>query len=216
MSSYCSAKSVCVNFAYTNTVELSNKENMDLIAEIKASSASDLTKAREGEDDAMRRLYNLQAELDSTQALVQVTCAERDDLRNLLEKKQAEFRAEDHEAAEEMKKLLAELTAQENGDDPEAAQKSAVELIRQVAAQIEKNLERLAKRAEVSYKKPHRLSTCVIPNQARAIRLGSLSGDRKRLDLLADRPFGDSTQILAAKAPGLSRLGRLIAKRFRR
>ncbi|PYH33214.1 putative microtubule binding protein HOOK3 [Aspergillus neoniger CBS 115656] len=129
-------------------IELSNKENMDLIAEVKASSASDLTKAREGEDDAMRRLYNLQAELDSTQALVQVTCAERDDLRNLLEKKQAEFRAEDHEAAEEMKKLLAELTAQENGDDPEAAQKSAVELIRQVAAQIEKNLERLAKRAE--------------------------------------------------------------------
>ncbi|GFN17520.1 putative microtubule binding protein HOOK3 [Aspergillus tubingensis] len=129
-------------------IELSNKENMDLIAEIKASSASDLTKAREGEDDAMRRLYNLQAELDSTQALVQVTCAERDDLRNLLEKKQAEFRAEDYEAAEEMKKLLAELTAQENGDDPEAAQKSAVELIRQVAAQIEKNLERLAKRAE--------------------------------------------------------------------
>ncbi|GKZ36175.1 hypothetical protein AbraIFM66950_007082 [Aspergillus brasiliensis] len=129
-------------------IELSNKENMDLIAEIKASTASDLTKAREGEDDAMRRLYNMQAELDSTQALVQVTCAERDDLRNLLEKKQAEFRAEDHEAAEEMKRLLAELTAQENGDDPEAAQKSAVELIRQVAAQIEKNLERLAKRAE--------------------------------------------------------------------
>ncbi|GKZ93318.1 hypothetical protein AnigIFM59636_006388 [Aspergillus niger] len=129
-------------------IELSNKENLDLIAEIKASSAADLTKAREGEDDAMRRLYNLQAELDSTQALVQVTCAERDDLRNLLEKKQAEFRAEDHEAAEEMKKLLAELTAQENGDDQEAAQKSAVELIRQVAAQIEKNLERLAKRAE--------------------------------------------------------------------
>ncbi|PYI04261.1 microtubule binding protein HOOK3 [Aspergillus sclerotiicarbonarius CBS 121057] len=129
-------------------VELSNKENVDLITEIKANNSSELTKAREGEDDAMRRLYNLQAELDSTQALVQVTCAERDDLRNLLEKKQAEFRAEDQEAAEEMKKLLAELTAQENGDDPEAAQKSAVELIRQVAAQIEKNLERLAKRAE--------------------------------------------------------------------
>ncbi|PWY65327.1 hypothetical protein BO70DRAFT_187552 [Aspergillus heteromorphus CBS 117.55] len=96
----------------------------------------------------MRRVSILQAELDSTQALVQVTCAERDDLRNLLEKKQAEFRAEDQEAAEEMKKLLAELTAQENTDDPEAVQKSAVELTRQVAAQIEKNLERLAKRAE--------------------------------------------------------------------
>ncbi|RAL04994.1 putative microtubule binding protein HOOK3 [Aspergillus ibericus CBS 121593] len=197
-------------------VELANKENVDLIAEIKANNSSELDKAREGENDAMRRLYNLQAELDSTQALVQVTCAERDDLRNLLEKKQAEFRAEDQEAAEEMKKLLAELTAQENGDDPEAAQKSAVELIRQVAAQIEKNLERLAKRAEVSYKKPHRLALCVSPSQIRPVRFGSFSGERKRLDLLADRPFGDSTQMLAAKAPGLSRLGRFIAKRFRR
>ncbi|RAL10759.1 putative microtubule binding protein HOOK3 [Aspergillus homomorphus CBS 101889] len=129
-------------------VELASDEKIDLIAEIKSHNATELSRLRDEWDEVMRKLNNLQAELDSTHTLVQVTCAERDDLRNLLEKKQAEFRAEDQEAAEEMKKLLAELLAQEEGDDSEAAQKSAVELTRQVAAQIEKNLERLAKRAE--------------------------------------------------------------------
>ncbi|PYI16190.1 microtubule binding protein HOOK3 [Aspergillus japonicus CBS 114.51] len=129
-------------------LELASDERIDLMAEVKAHNATELSKMRDAWDDMTRKLNNLQAELDSTHTLVQVTCAERDELRGLLEKKQAEFRAEDQEAAEEMKKLLAELLAQEDGDDSEAAQKTAVELTRQVAAQIEKNLERLAKRAE--------------------------------------------------------------------
>jgi len=47
-----------------------------------------------------------------------------------------------------MKKLLSEFTAQDGGD----SEASGVELARQIAELIDKNIERLAQRAEVSGK----------------------------------------------------------------
>jgi len=62
--------------------------------------------------------------------------------------KQSEMRTEDQEAIDEMKKLLSEFTAQDGGD----SEASGVELARQIAELIDKNIERLAQRAEVSGK----------------------------------------------------------------
>lgn len=199
----------------SRVVELASDERIDLMAEVKAHNATELSKMRDAWDDVTRKLNNLQAELDSTHTLVQVTCAERDDLRGLLEKKQAEFRAEDQEAAEEMKKLLAELLAQEDGDDSEAAQKSAVELTRQVAAQIEKNLERLAKRAEVSYAFSPQLSACVRRTSVKLAPFGPSSGCRKQLNHHTDRPFGNMPVLSARKAASLYHMSRFLVTRFK-
>ncbi|KAG2421607.1 hypothetical protein HFD88_005582 [Aspergillus terreus] len=132
-------------------VDLAGKEKMDMINEIKEKDSAELTKMREEWDESQQKIYNLQAEIDSSLALVRETCAERDELRGMLDNRQdtiAESRVEDQETMEEMKKLLAEIAAQDSGDASEASQKSGVELTKQVMELIEKNLERLAKRAE--------------------------------------------------------------------
>jgi protein HOOK3 len=124
-----------------------------MINEIKEKDSTELTKMREEWDESQQKIYNLQAEIDSSLALVRETCAERDELRGMLDNRQdtiAESRVEDQETMEEMKRLLAEIAAQDSGDASEASQKSGVELTKQVMELIEKNLERLAKRAEVS------------------------------------------------------------------
>ncbi|KAF9887677.1 hypothetical protein FE257_009770 [Aspergillus nanangensis] len=132
-------------------VELAGKEKLDLINEVKEKDSAELLKLREDWDDSRRKLYNLQAEIDSSLALVRETCSERDELRGMLDNRQdtiAESRVEDQETMEEMKKLLAEIASQNSGDTSEASQKSAIELTKQVMELIEKNLERLAQRAE--------------------------------------------------------------------
>ena len=104
-------------------------------------------------DETSQKVHSLQVEIDASLALVNQTCTERDELRAVLDDRQAmiaESRVEDHETMEEMKALLAEIAGQDSGDTSEASQKSGVELTKQVVALIEKNLERLAKRAEVS------------------------------------------------------------------
>lgn len=123
-----------------------------MINEIKETDSAELTKIREDWDESRQKLYNIQAEIDSSLALVRETCIERDELRTMLDNRQdtiAESRVEDNETMEEMKKLLAEIASQDSGDTSEAAQKSGVELTKQVVELIEKNLERLAQRAEV-------------------------------------------------------------------
>ncbi|KAL5362940.1 hypothetical protein BJX96DRAFT_154903 [Aspergillus floccosus] len=132
-------------------VDLAGKEKVDMINEIKEKDSAELTKMREEWDESQQKIYNLQAEIDSSLSLVRETCAERDELRGMLDDRQdtiAESRVEDQETMEEMKKLLAEIAAQDSGDASEASQKSGVELTKQVMELIEKNLERLAKRAE--------------------------------------------------------------------
>ncbi|KKK17936.1 hypothetical protein AOCH_006483 [Aspergillus ochraceoroseus] len=142
---------------WRTVISLAGKEKLDLISEVKEACRTETDDMRTDLREATDRISDLQTELNATHTLTGIVCHERDDLRKMLDQNQAELRAEDQEAAEEMKRLLAELTAQDGGVENEASQKSVVELIKQVAQQIENNLERLAKRAEVSEQKKPQL-----------------------------------------------------------
>lgn len=128
---------------------LANKENVDMVHEVKEQNSVEVAQLHAEWDERTQRIHHLESEVEASLALARESCAERDELRGMLDKKQDEIQADDQEAINEMKKLLAELTAQENGDT-EASQVSGVELTRQLGELIDKNLERLAKRAEVS------------------------------------------------------------------
>jgi protein HOOK3 len=90
----------------------------------------------------------LEAEVDASQTLVREVCSEREELRKMLDTKQNEISAEDQEVMNEMQMLLGEfeIVNSEGGDLP---QKSSFELLKQCAGVLEKNVERLAQRAEV-------------------------------------------------------------------
>ncbi|BCR83863.1 putative microtubule binding protein HOOK3 [Aspergillus chevalieri] len=124
--------------------ELANKENVDMVHEAKEQNSAELAQMRAEWDERTQRIHHLEAELEASQTLAREACAERDELRGMLDNKQSEMRAEDQETIDEMKKLLSEFTAQD-GSDSEA---SGVELARQIAELIDKNIERLAQRAE--------------------------------------------------------------------
>jgi protein HOOK3 len=135
-------------------VGLAGKDKVDMIHEVKESNSAEVAKLRAEWDECQHKIHLLEAELDASQELVREVCAERDELRSLFDKKQVEIHAEDQEMSNEMKRLLAELMAQENGDSADASQKSGPELAKEVAELIEKYLEKLAKRAEVSRSPP--------------------------------------------------------------
>ena len=138
------------SLAHDHTAELANKENVDMVHEAKEQNSGELSQLRAEWDERTQRIHHLESEVEASQILAREACAERDELRGLLDKKQDEIRVEDQETITEMRKLLAELTAQDS--DAGASQTSGVELTRQLAELIDKNLERLAKRAEVSSK----------------------------------------------------------------
>lgn len=120
-----------------------------MVHEVKEQNSAELDQLRTEWDERTQRIHHLEAELEASQVLAREACAERDELRGMLDNKQSEMRAEDQETINEMKKLLSEFTAQD-GSDNEA---SGVELARQIAELIDKNIERLAQRAEVSSKR---------------------------------------------------------------
>ncbi|KAE8350748.1 hypothetical protein BDV28DRAFT_32003 [Aspergillus coremiiformis] len=135
-------------------VLLASREKLDMINEIKENDSAELTKLRDESDEITKKIHTLQAEVDASLALARETCAERDELRTMLDNRQAEIagsHVEDQETMEEMKKLLAEIAAQDSGDATEASKKSGMELTKQVVELIERNLERLAQRAEYIY-----------------------------------------------------------------
>lgn len=135
------------------TAEFTGQEKEDMITSLREKDSAELAQMRNDWDETSQKVHSLQAEIDSSLTLVNQTCTERDELRAVLDDRQAmiaESRVEDHETMEEMKALLAEIAGQDSGDASEASQKSGVELTKQVVELIEKNLERLAKRAEVS------------------------------------------------------------------
>ncbi|KAI9041524.1 putative microtubule binding protein HOOK3 [Aspergillus affinis] len=133
------------------TAEFTGQEKEDMINSLREKDSAELAQMRNDWDEKSQKVHSLQAEIDSSLTLVNQTCTERDELRAVLDDRQAmiaESRVEDHETMEEMKALLAEIAGQDSGDASEASQKSGVELTKQVVELIEKNLERLAKRAE--------------------------------------------------------------------
>lgn len=132
------------SITYNIAAELANKENIDMIHEVKEQSSGELAQARAEWEERMQRIHHLESEAEASQVLAREACSERDELRGMLDQKQVEMRVEDQETINEMKKLLAGLTAQDD-----SSQTSGVELTRQLADLIDKNLERLAQRAEV-------------------------------------------------------------------
>lgn len=131
-------------------MQLVSKEKLDIIADVKESNSAEVSKAREEWDDLSRKVHHLQAEVDASQALVRDMCAERDELRSMLDSKQSEIHAEDQDSIKEMQALLAEFAAREKTENPDAPEKSGIELLKHFAEVTEKSAETLAKRAEVS------------------------------------------------------------------
>lgn len=68
----------------------------------------------------------------------------------MLDTKQNEVSAEDQEVMNEMQMLLGEFEIV-NSEGGETQQKSSFELLKQCAGVLEKNIERLAQRAEVCF-----------------------------------------------------------------
>lgn len=117
--------------------------------EFEEHNSGELTKLRGEWDGLAQNVHHLEAEVDASQTLVREVCAEREELRKMLDTKQNEISAEDQEVMTEMQMLLGEFETH-NSEGGDAPQKSSFELLKQCAGVLEKNVERLAQRAEVS------------------------------------------------------------------
>lgn len=148
----------------TCQVGLVNMERADMFRELEEHNSAELAKFRSEWDNLAQNVHHLEAEVDASQTLVREVCAEREELRKMLDNKQNEISAEDQEVMNEMQMLLGEFETHnsEGGDMP---QKSSFELLKQCAGVLEKNVERLAQRAEVSFVRSNsllqRLTQCV-------------------------------------------------------
>ncbi|RAO70641.1 uncharacterized protein BHQ10_006653 [Talaromyces amestolkiae] len=129
-------------------LQLVSKEKLDMIAEVKDSNSSEITKVREDWDELTRKIHHLEAEIDASQALVRDMVVERDELRAILDEKQVAMRAEDEEFMKEIETLLAEFATRAKNENPDAPQKSGIELLKHFAEVTEKSAETLARRAE--------------------------------------------------------------------
>lgn len=130
------------------TVSLFSTEKSDLLRELEEHNSAELAKLRSEWDNLTQNVHHLEAEVDASQTLVREVCSEREELRKMLETKQNEISAEDQEVMNEMQMLLGEFEIV-NSEGGEMPQKSSFELLKQCAGVLEKNIERLAQRAEV-------------------------------------------------------------------
>ncbi|QKX64316.1 uncharacterized protein TRUGW13939_11490 [Talaromyces rugulosus] len=126
---------------------LVGKEKLDIITEVRDSNSAEISKVRADWDELSHKIHHLEAEVDASQTLVRDVCAERDELRTLLDNKQDRIHSEDEDSIKEMQTLLAEFAARENAENPEAPEKSGIELLKHFAEVTEKSADRLAKRA---------------------------------------------------------------------
>lgn len=122
-----------------------------MLRELEEHNSDELAKLRGEWSNLSQNIHHLEAEVEASQTLVREVCAEREDLRKMLENKQNEISAEDQEVMTEMQMLLGEFETH-NSEGGETPQKSSFELLKQCAGVLEKNIERLAQRAEVSLK----------------------------------------------------------------
>lgn len=142
--------SLTLSITNHNVVGLVNKEKLDIIAELKESNSAELTRVQDEWDGLIHKNHHLQAEVDVSHTLVREACSERDELRLVLDNKQAEIHAEDSDSIREMQALLSEFADGVNAETPDMPEKSGIQLLRHFAEVTKKNAEKLAKRAEVS------------------------------------------------------------------
>ncbi|KAJ5710688.1 hypothetical protein N7488_004844 [Penicillium malachiteum] len=128
-------------------VNLIGTEKADILREIEEHDSAELTKLRGDWASLTQNIHHLEAEVDASQTLVREVCSEREELRKMLEDKQNEISAEDQEVMNEMQMLLGEFEIH-NSESGEVPKKSSFELLKQCAGVLEKNVERLAQRAE--------------------------------------------------------------------
>ncbi|KAJ5319391.1 uncharacterized protein N7506_012095 [Penicillium brevicompactum] len=128
-------------------VGLVNMEQVEMLKGLEEHNSTELTKIRGDWESLTHNVHHLEAEVDASQTLVREVCAEREELRKMLDNKQSEISSEDQEVMKEMQMLLGEFEIH-NGEGDEVAQKSSFELLKQCAGVLEKNVERLAQRAE--------------------------------------------------------------------
>ncbi|KAJ5562315.1 hypothetical protein N7461_001076 [Penicillium sp. DV-2018c] len=126
---------------------LVNMEQLDMLRGLEEHNSSELAKLRGDWDTLTQNVHHLEAEVDASQTLVREVCAEREELRKMLDNKQSEISSEDQVVMKEMQMLLGEFETH-NTEGGEVPQKSSVELLKQCAGVLEKNVERLAQRAE--------------------------------------------------------------------
>lgn len=129
-------------------VSLFSTEKSDLLRELEEHNSAELAKLRSEWDNLTQNVHHLEAEVDASQTLVREVCSEREELRKMLDTKQNEISAEDQEVMNEMQMLLGEFEIV-NSEGGEIPQKSSFELLKQCSGVLEKNIERLAQRAEV-------------------------------------------------------------------
>ncbi|KAJ5595860.1 Microtubule binding protein HOOK3 [Penicillium hetheringtonii] len=128
-------------------IGLLDHEKADMLRELEEHNSDELAKLRGEWSNLSQNIHHLEAEVEASQTLVREVCAEREDLRKMLENKQNEISAEDQEVMTEMQMLLGEFETH-NSEGGETPQKSSFELLKQCAGVLEKNVERLAQRAE--------------------------------------------------------------------
>lgn len=131
-------------------VRLVNMEQVEMLRGLEEHNSTELTKIRGDWENLTQNVHHLEAEVDASQTLVREVCAEREELRKMLDNKQSEISSEDQEVMKEMQMLLGEFEIH-NGEGGELPQKSSFELLKQCAGVLEKNVERLAQRAEVGF-----------------------------------------------------------------
>jgi protein HOOK3 len=131
-------------------VGLVDMEKAEMLRELEEYNSGELAKLRGDWNNLAQNVHHLEAEVDASQTLVREVCSEREELRKMLDNKQNEISAEDQEVMNEMQMLLGEFETHNSygGDRP---QKSSFELLKQCAGVLEKNVERLAQRAEVCF-----------------------------------------------------------------
>ncbi|KAJ5278115.1 hypothetical protein N7497_004390 [Penicillium chrysogenum] len=128
-------------------LRLVNAEQAEMLQGLEAHNSAELTKVRDDWESLTQNVHHLEAEVDASQTLVREVCAEREELRKMLDNKQSEISSEDQEVMKEMQMLLGEFETH-NNEGGEVPQKSSFELLKQCAGVLEKNVERLAQRAE--------------------------------------------------------------------
>lgn len=144
---------------YNLQVGLVNAEQVEMVQGLEAHNSAELTKIRDDWENLTQNVHHLEAEVDASQTLVREVCAEREELRKMLDNKQSEISSEDQEVMNEMQMLLGEFETH-NTEGGEVPQKSSFELLKQCAGVLEKNVERLAQRAEVGF--PTKDPRCVL------------------------------------------------------
>ncbi|KAL1955619.1 hypothetical protein VTO42DRAFT_8352 [Malbranchea cinnamomea] len=124
-----------------NELGLVDKDKLEILNELKASSASELMKMRDDWDSLQQRVRELEGKLDVSKTLVRGIASERDALRSSFEKRQTKLQNEDQTTLAEMKRLLEEITA-------DGATLSPAQLLSRFTEATERSAENFAKRAE--------------------------------------------------------------------